>query len=420
MFASIARLVVTGLIPAIVFAEAGCAQERASQGMAAARGAQLLQTEDETRWFRNVRQLTFKKMGLDRSGEAYFSWDMKRIAFQAYPPGKDTYQIYVMNLDGSGLQMVSTGEGATTCSYFHPDGKRMLFASNHLDQRLPEKPEEFDVKHSGGTQHPGEAQSDQPGGHPGGRAAKHPAGHPGQDPAGHPGQRPRHGGADAYAWVYYPGMDMFEYTFATGVLRQLTSVDRYDAEGSYSPDGKHIVFSSFRDGDQEIYICDADGKNPRRITHAKGRDGGPFFSPDGKRICYRSGRRGDEMLQIYVNNVAGSDERALTDNEMLNWCPFWHPSGKWLIFTRADFRGRPNFDLYLIRDDGSETHRVTTHAAFDGLPVFSPDGRYLMWTSKRNGLDSPQVFVAEFVGLTAGGELVAPAGEGGGAARRQP
>jgi Tol biopolymer transport system component len=117
------------------------------------------------------------------------------------------------------------------------------------------------------------------------------------------------------------------------------------------------------------------------------------------------------MLQVYVNNVAGNDERALTDNEMLNWCPYWHPSGKWLIFTRADFRGRPNFDLYLIRDDGSETHRVTTHAAFDGLPVFSPDGRYLMWTSKRNRLDSPQIFLAEFVGLTRNGELLAPGDE---------
>jgi Tol biopolymer transport system component len=77
------------------------------------------------------------------------------------------------------------------------------------------------------------------------------------------------------------------------------------------------------------------------------------------------------------------------------------------MFTRADFRRRPNFDLYLVRDDGSEMHRVTYDAAFDGLPAFSPDGRYLMWTSRRTGLDAPQIFIAEFVGLTPEGELCA-------------
>ena len=97
---------------------------------------------DESRWFRNVRQLTSVDMGLDRSGEAYFSPDGKRISFQAWPKGKQDYQIYVMNLDGTGLKMVSTGAGATTCSYFYPSGEKLIFASNHLDQRPPEKPNE--------------------------------------------------------------------------------------------------------------------------------------------------------------------------------------------------------------------------------------------------------------------------------------
>ena len=355
--------------------------------------------EEERRWFRNVKQLTFKEMGLDRSGEAYFSPDMQRICFQAYPAGKETYQIYVMNLSGTGLKMVSTGQGATTCSFFHPDGTRMLFASNHLDQRLPDNPELTEQMRPRSTGHPGGTPP--PGGHPGGAPQ-----------GGHPGGRPGDAGAarghgqNAYAWIYYPGMDIFEYTFDTEKLRKLTDVEGYDAEGNYSPDGKLIVFASFRDGDQEIYIADADGQNPRRITHSPGKDGGPFFSPDGKRICYRSDRVGNGNLQIFVNNLEGTDERALTGNDVLNWCPYWHPSGKWLIFTRADFRGRPNFDLHLVRDDGSATYRVTTDSEFDGLPVFSPDGRYLMWTSKRNGIDSPQIFLAEFTGLTPDGELI--------------
>ncbi|MBU0617293.1 MAG: biopolymer transporter Tol, partial [Planctomycetes bacterium] len=285
---------------------------------------------------------------------------------------------------------------------FHPDGKRLLFASNHLDQRRPPNPDDGrPLRPGSGRDSAGDAAT-KPSGHPG-QSSGHPGARSGTGHPGSRGQRPR----STYTWVYYPGMELFERTLTTGELRRLTTAPGYDAECAYSPDGKHIVFSSFRDDDQEIYICEADGKNPRRITHARGKDGGPFFSPDGKRICYRSDRVGNDNLQIFVNNFEGTAERAITDEDVLNWCPFWHPSGKWLIFARADFReGRNvNFDLYLIRDDGSERYRVTYDRAFDGLPVFSPDGRYLMWTSKRNGIDASQIFIADFIGLTPDGEL---------------
>ena len=359
------------------------------------------EADHESHWFRNVRQLTSLEMGLDRSGEAYFSPDCQRISFQAYPTGKQNYQIYVMNLDGSGLKMVSTGEGATTCSFFHPSGKKMIFAANHHDQRPAEN---FDKKHARKQGRAGLPKT-----HPLGKPAKHPADRPTGDAGGkHPGDGAhKHAdrGQQGHAWEYFPGMDIYEYTFATGELQRLTTAEGYDAECAYSPDGKHIVFCSFRDGNQEIYVCDSDGGHPRRITHADGKDGGPFFSPDGKRIVYRSIRHEDDNLQIFVNSFDGQNEHAITGHDTFNWCPFWHPSGKWIIFTQADFRGRPNFDLYLMRDDGSEMHRVTTFSGFDGLPVFSPDGRHLMWTSTRNDLEAPQIFIADFIGLLPNGEL---------------
>ncbi len=255
---------------------------------------------NESRWLRNIHQLTRSDMGLDKAGEAYFSADGKRICFQAFPKGENDYQIYVMNIDGSGLQMVSTGKGATTCSYFSPDGRKLLFASNHLDPRPVAPPESAS-------------------------------------------QGSENSGGRNYQWSFFPGMDIYEYTFADKSLKPLVTAPGYDAEGSYSPDGKLIVFTSMRDGDQEIYICDADGKNPRRITNAKGYDGGPFFAPDGKRIVYRSDRKGDGNLQIFTNNLEGTAEKQLTDNEFLNWCPYWHPSGRWLIFNRSGVRWAARF-----------------------------------------------------------------------------
>lgn len=350
---------------------------------------------DESKWFRSVRQLTTREMGLDRSGEAYFSPDGKMVCFQAYPAGKSEYQIYVINVDGSGLKMISTGEGATTCSYFHPDGKRVIFASNHLDQRPATPPAEASAAKESGS--PATQTAPTHGSPPSATQPTH--GASGGPPAAVRGP--------SYAWSYFPGMDIFEYTLATGQLRRLTDADGYDAECAYSPDGEWIVFSSLRTGAQEIFIMDAEGGRVRQITSKGGQNGGPFFSPDGKRVVYRSDRVGDGNLQIFVNTVEGTDEKAITGHDVLHWCPFWHPSGKWLIYTRADHSGpgRPNYDLYLIRDDGSEQHRVTSDSGFDGLPVFSPDGRYLMWTSRRGGIDSPQVFIADFIGLTPEGEL---------------
>lgn len=302
---------------------------------------------DEAKYLSNITQLTYADMGFSKAGEAYFSPDARTIVFQAYPTGQDEYQIYTLNLATRKLKMVSTGKGACTCAYFHPGGKKIIYASTHLgpDYGLVE-----------------------------------------------------HEDSEGYKWSFHEHMDVFEADTDGSNLRRLTDAPGYDAECAYSPDGKQIVFTSQRDGDLEIYVMDADGRNPRRMTHGNGYDGGPFFSPDGKTILYRGDRRDDEKMNLQLRTVGadGTNDRALTDNPVFNWCPYWHPSGTCFIFTRADHRGRPNYDLFLMTRDGEREMRVTHHKAFDGLPVFSPDSKRLMWTSRRGGLEEPQVFIADF------------------------
>ena len=111
-------------------------------------------------------------------------------------------------------QRISHGRGRTTCSYFSPDGKHVLFASSHLDPDLDQT--EADAKR--------QAEEDRKS-----------------------GKRRR------YQWDFDPYMDIFQADLDGRNLKQLTNAKGYDAEGAYSADGKLIAFCSDRDGDADIY-----------------------------------------------------------------------------------------------------------------------------------------------------------------------
>jgi Tol biopolymer transport system component len=303
----------------------------------------------EARHLADIRQVTF---GFGRSGEGYFRPDGKAIIFQAADTPQGDFQIYTLDLEpGAKPKRVSTGRGKCTCSYYHPDGRSILFASTHLG-----------------------AESGKP-------AEK---------------KGPAYSRTEKYRWDFDEAMDIFRADPDGSHLVRLTDTPGYDAEGSYSPDGKQIIFTSFRDGDAEIYIMDADGKNPRRITRAKGYDGGPFFSPDGKQIIYRSDRKQNDLLQVYINTPAGDAERALTSNDAVNWGPYFHPDSRHIVYSTS-LHGHQNYEIYLMDTETGRQERVTYKEGFDGLPVFSNDGKKLLWTSKgRTADNTSQLFIADF------------------------
>jgi Tol biopolymer transport system component len=184
----------------------------------------------------------------------------------------------------------------------------------------------------------------------------------------------------------------------------LTSNNAYDAEGSYSPDGRWICFTSNMTGDLELYAMRPDGSGVVQLTRAPGYDGGPFFSPDGKRLVYRSDRNKNDLLQVFVADVQRdangaitglANERQLTRDANVNWGPFWHPDGKHIIYSTS-IHGHTNYELYLMRDDGSLKTRITFSNGADVLPAFSPDGKYLIWAGKRSADKTTQVFIAKF------------------------
>jgi Tol biopolymer transport system component len=200
------------------------------------------------------------------------------------------------------------------------------------------------------------------------------------------------------------------------VLKQLTNSPGYDAEATVSPKGDKIVFTSTRNGDLDLYIMDIDGKNVKQLTHSLGYDGGAFFSPDGTKLVFRASRpEGKDTveykdllekglvaptnMEIYTMNIDGSDMKQITHLGKANWAPFYHPSGKKIIFSSNHHSAKGwDFQLWMINEDGSGLTQITTESNFNAFAMFSPDGKRLVFSSNRNngGTHDTNVFIADW------------------------
>ena len=242
---------------------------------------------------RNIRQLTFG----GQNAEAYFSGSGRQLIFQRQEADTGCDQQYVINIDGTGLRRVSSGKGRTTCGYFYDRDRRIFFAT---------------------TEHAGAACP------------------------------PRPDYSKGYVWALYD-YDIYAANANGEDARQLTNNPHYDAEGTLSPDGTTIVFTSLRDGDLDIYTMRVDGSHLKRLTRTLGYDGGPFFSPDGKQIVYRawhpqtSADSSDYKaliaqnlvrpvrMEIWVMDADGSHQRQVTNLGGANFAPIFHPDGRRIL-----------------------------------------------------------------------------------------
>jgi len=105
-------------------------------------------------------------------------------------------------------------------------------------------------------------------------------------------------------------------------------------------------------------------------------------------------------MELYVCNADGSELRKITDLGKANWAPFFHPSGEKILFAsnHKSPRGFP-FNLFMINLDGTGLEQVTYDESFDSFPMFSNDGKYLVFASNRHngGTRATNLFVTEWI-----------------------
>jgi Tol biopolymer transport system component len=310
----------------------------------------------------NLKQLTSG----GQNAEAYWSPDGKRLIFQSTRDGRDCDQIYIMNADGSGVRMVSTGKGVTTCGYFLGDGKHIIYASTHeAGESCPARPDR----------------------------------------------------SRGYVWAVYPSFDIYLATDTGKILKKLTDAPGYDAEATVNWKTKKIVYTSLASGDLDLWSMKPDGTGKKRITTAEGYDGGPVFSRDGSNLVWRAHHpdtpekisRYRELLkdnltapmkmELFVSDSDGSNAREITSFGCASFAPTFTPDGKKILFSsnkhKCDSR---DFELYLIDPDGGNLEQVTEFGGFTSFPEFSPDGGKLVFASsyKAKGNYEFNIFTADW------------------------
>ena len=302
--------------------------------------------------FRNIRQLTFG----GNNAEAYWSFDNKQLIFQSdwtkiNSQGCD--QIFKMNVDGSNLpngekyQLLSTGKGRTTCSYFLKDG-RIIYASTHAADKDCPKTTMFKKGHYVwpvyNTYEIYVANSD---------------------------------GSNLKLLTRSGDLELWRYEIATKKLLQLTNTLGYDGGAFFSRDSKKIIWRASR-------------PTGKKATTYKNLLSEGLIEPT--------------QLNVFVSDINGKNVVQVTHLPGANWAPFMHPDGNKILFCSNNHSlkdGGRLFDIFMINMDGTGMEQLTQSGTFDAFPMFSYDGKKIAFASNRKANGRPthetDIFVADWV-----------------------
>jgi TolB protein len=260
-----------------------------------------------------------------QAAEGYFSPDSKSMICNAKFEGDKEFQVYTFNIDGSQVRRIND-RGADACSFYYPDGKKLIWTSTRDHADLP---------------------------------------------------------ADDYP----KGAELYSSDLEGGNVVRMTNNLVYDAEVTVSPDGKWILFGRQTDGKMDLYRMRPDGTELFQITNTPDwQEGGAQWMPDGQRIIYRAwkiqdqGQRGMPMT-IFTIKPDGTGLTQVTHEPGTNWAPAPAPDGRHFVFVKL--LPPRNFEVFMMDLVTGTQQRLTFNDAFDGFPAISPDGHWMGFSSSR-------------------------------------
>jgi len=264
-----------------------------------------------------------------------------KIAFVSDRDGN--YEIYIMNIDGSGQARLVSNSAEDWYPSFSPDGFKITFVSNRDGNY-----QIYSMNTDGSEQT---------------RLTNNYAEewYPSFSPDG--SKIAFMSDRDGNAGLYIMNIDGSEQ-------KRLTNNSLSDYKPSFSPEGSKIAFMSNRDKNTEIYLMNINGMNQSRLTNNMSEDWYPAFSPSGSKIAFMSDRDGNNgIFEIYIMNIDGSGQMNLTNNTSDDQVPFFSPDGSKIAFSS---KRSGNNEVYLMNIDGSGVIKLTDNPADDWQPSFSP------------------------------------------------
>lgn len=312
--------------------------------------------------FSNIRQLTF---GGDNA-EAYFSFDNKSVVFQATNPEWNATcdQIFASDINQFDPQQVSTGKGRTTCAYYLPGDSLILYASTHEgSEECPPKPAaradkkyvwalypDFDIYVADLK----------------GTIRKKLTTTPGYDAEATVSPK---GDKIVFTSVRNGDIDLYVMNIDGSGVTQITHELGYDGGAFFSPDGKKIIFRASRPktaeeiaeyksllaeglvtpSNMELFTCDANGKNLRQVTRLGGANWAPYFTPDGKHVIFSSNHQTKGYkFNLWMCDLKGRKLEQVSFDPVFDAFPVFSRDGKKLVFSsNRNNKGTRDTNLFI-------------------------------------------------------------------------
>jgi len=195
--------------------------------------------------------------------------------------------------------------------------------------------------------------------------------------------------------------DLFMYEYATGKTRKLSGHKGLNSGSNWAPSGKLVAFSGSVAGDVNIYTIQPDGSERKPLIEGSGLDVDPSFSPDGQYMAFVSGRYGNPhifraTLKWEGDKVSITGDKRLTYAGWYNASPSWSPASDKIVFAGYD-KDIDRFDLFMMNPDGTAMERLTIRLGNNESPSWAPNGQLIVFHSDRVGSqdkrDVPQLYI---------------------------